>query len=370
MKGTGMLRSQPSGEERRGLAFADAGVEIRDFGQAGQRFTGYASVFNVRTAIGNPLTWGFYEQVVDGTFSKTLSEGDARMLIDHDSYYVVSRVSAGTLQLSQDARGLLTDSALDSGLYYVEALRANVANRNITGMSFGFHVIKDDWAEEQVSTSDGHSVTVELRTIREVKLVEVSAVTFPAYEETTAGLRHSLVPALLRRGDREAIARAARHRPDLAGALGYDEDLARTVIDLGAPHQGAGVRADDPKKPYGDVDYADPGYQSDGVHRYPLDTKEHVKAAWSYINVKSNADKYTAEQLASIKAKIKAAAKKFDIEIDDDDDESKSGGEPGGTTQQPDAGKEDGETEPAASTRNGKRRELYRLMTEAKQPAA
>lgn len=71
----------------------------------------------------------------------------------------------------------------------------------------------------------------------------------------------------------------------------------------------------DSKEPYGDVDYADPGYQSDGKKRYPLDTEKHVKAAWSYINQGDNAAKYTASQLASIKSKIKAAAKKFGIEI-------------------------------------------------------
>lgn len=228
-----MLRSTvPTGEERRGLTFDDAGVQIRDDASGAARFNGYASVFNTRTAIGNPLTWGFYEEVADGAFTKTLSEGDARMLIDHDSYYVVSRVSAGTLFLSQDQRGLLTDSALNDDLSYVRDFKTNVQVRNITGMSFGFMVTKDDWVDEDVSTSDGNTASVEVRTIREVKLIEVSGVTFPAYEETTAGLRHSIVPALLRRGDDAAIARAAKHRPDLAELLGYDPDLARTIVDL------------------------------------------------------------------------------------------------------------------------------------------
>ena len=37
------------------------------------------------------------------------------------------------------------------------------------------------------------------------------------------------------------------------------------------------------KEPYGSVEYADPGYQSDGVKRYPLDTEKHVRAALSYF---------------------------------------------------------------------------------------
>lgn len=85
--------------------------------------------------------------------------------------------------------------------------------------------------------------------------------------------------------------------------------------------------ADDAKKPYGDIAYADPGYQKDGKARYPIDSKEHVKAAWSYVNKKSNQEPYTADQLSKIKSKIEAAAKKFGITIssdDDSDDEKKS----------------------------------------------
>jgi hypothetical protein len=65
-----------------------------------------------------------------------------------------------------------------------------------------------------------------------------------------------------------------------------------------------------------DSDYADPGYQSDKKKRYPCDTKEHAKAAWSYINKESNASKYGADDLAKVKAKIKAACEKFGVEIE------------------------------------------------------
>lgn len=74
----------------------------------------------------------------------------------------------------------------------------------------------------------------------------------------------------------------------------------------------------DTKKPYGDVSYADPGYQTDGKKRYPLDSADHCRAAWSYINMPKNAEKYTASQLSLIKGRIKAAAKRFGITINDD----------------------------------------------------
>lgn len=75
--------------------------------------------------------------------------------------------------------------------------------------------------------------------------------------------------------------------------------------------------ADNPKEPYGDVKYADPGYQQDGKKRYPIDTADHVRAAWSYINQAKNAGEYNPKQLAQIKARIIAAAKKLGVSISD-----------------------------------------------------
>jgi hypothetical protein len=62
-------------------------------------------------------------------------------------------------------------------------------------------------------------------------------------------------------------------------------------------------------KPYGDVEYADPGYQDDKKKRYPIDTEKHIRAAWSYINKPKNAGKYSADELKRIKNKIIAAWK-------------------------------------------------------------
>lgn len=283
--------------ERRDLPQEIARLVLRvDDEVEGERFHGHASVFNSRTAIGNPLKWGFYEEIKSGAFTKTLGESDPRMLIDHNPSLVVSRVSAGTLLLFQDKTGLAVDSALDTELSYVSDLKANLRNKNITGMSFGFMVVKDEWKTEKVSTSDGQDADVEVRIIHEVKLIEVSAVTFPAYEATDAGLR----AALRCRGDVEAIRARLDFRPDLATLL--DEPWAR---------------ASDPKKPYGNVKYADPGYQKDGKKRYPIDSKEHCLAAWSYINQSKNAGKYTSAQLKAIKGRIKAALKSYGVDVDE-----------------------------------------------------
>lgn len=235
------LRSLQASEERRDLGITEAGIQIRaaepadegDDALAGKIFTGHAAVFNVRTAIGNPLTWGFYEQVASGAFTKTLSEGDSRFLVDHDTSKVVARVSAETLRLAQDKIGLATDADLNPALSYVSDLMINLENRNITGMSFGFYVVKDQWDSETVELSDGNSTEVEIRTLLEVKLLEVSAVTFPAYEETDAGMR-----ALAYRHDRAAIERRLQYMPAMSKLLA---DIDR--------EPGETTRGDDPIEP-------------------------------------------------------------------------------------------------------------------------
>ncbi len=71
----------------------------------------------------------------------------------------------------------------------------------------------------------------------------------------------------------------------------------------------------DGSKPFGNVSYADPGYQADKKKRYPVDTKAHVKAALAYLAQKSNAAKYSAQQLKRVMGRIRAAAKKFGITV-------------------------------------------------------
>jgi hypothetical protein len=66
---------------------------------------------------------------------------------------------------------------------------------------------------------------------------------------------------------------------------------------------------------YGDVEFADPTN-----NKYPIDTEEHIRAAWSYINHKDNANEYDKDEVETIKNRIKRAAKKHGIEISSDKD--------------------------------------------------
>src|SRR6516225_7628715 len=64
------------------------------------------------------------------------------------------------------------------------------------------------------------------------------------------------------------------------------------------------VEPSEGKSKYGDVDFAD-----EKNKKYPIDTQDHIRAAWNYINKSANAGKYSAEDVKSIKGKIVAAWK-------------------------------------------------------------
>ncbi len=64
---------------------------------------------------------------------------------------------------------------------------------------------------------------------------------------------------------------------------------------------------------YGDVTFADPVNK-----KYPIDSAEHIRAAWNYIHHKDNAAKYSKDEVETIKGRIKRAAKSHDVEIHED----------------------------------------------------
>ena len=137
----------------------------------------YFAVFNSPTEL-----WpGCIEQIAPGAFASSLS-GDVRALIDHETRLVLGRTIAGTLTLREDATGLHGEIKINEHDSDAMNLYARVQRGDVTQCSFGFDII----AEDYVASPDGQSCTW---TIREVVLYEVSIVTFPAYEATSAVAR-------------------------------------------------------------------------------------------------------------------------------------------------------------------------------------
>ena len=64
---------------------------------------------------------------------------------------------------------------------------------------------------------------------------------------------------------------------------------------------------------YGHVDFADPTN-----NKYPIDSAQHVRSAWSYINHKDNAAEYDRDEVETIKGRIRRAAEKHGVEISEE----------------------------------------------------
>src|SRR5437867_1115126 len=119
---------------------------------------------------------------------------------------------------------------------------------------------------------------------------------------------------------RETVFAAVREAADehdldpdaLLDSRAFVESLDPLVeLDGEALVQGVSEAVQASKAPYGDVTYADPGYQKDKKKRYPLDNEKHIRAAWSYINQADNAAQYDAAHLKLVKARIRSAMKRI-----------------------------------------------------------
>lgn len=145
--------------------------------------------------------------------------------------------------------------------------------------------------------------------IRELELIEISLVDRPANEDCRFQVMkgHKVVTE----EGVELIEAALPATIDDAGNLvlkSSDRSALRGLLEWLGLAKG-GNASGDGEKPYGDVEYADAGSQSDGKHRYPIDTENHIRAAWNYIHKPKNREPYTAAQLERIEGKIVAAWK-------------------------------------------------------------
>ena len=75
-------------------------------------------------------------------------------------------------------------------------------------------------------------------------------------------------------------------------------------------------RRDDTEPKYGEHKYGDVKFADTTNNKYPIDTPEHVRAAWSYINHEDNAAKYDKDEVDLIKSRIRKAAKHHGVEIE------------------------------------------------------
>lgn len=173
----------------------DAQLEVRAAQDAPAKLIGYAAVFNRDTVIAGY----FRERIAPGAFSAAIQEDDVRALFNHDPNFVLGRTTSGTLALSEDETGLLYEvDPPDTQI--ARDLMTSIKRGDVSQSSFGFQVVREEWRTPE------NRAELPTRTILEARLFDVSPVTYPAYEETTAEARAQA--ATLTEAAAEALQRA------------------------------------------------------------------------------------------------------------------------------------------------------------------
>lgn len=177
-------------------------------------FKGHAALFNTRTWIGSKR-WGFWESMETGSFTKTIGEADVRMLFNHNPDLLLARNTAGTLRLAEDPIGLAVDADM-APTTCGRDLAISLERGDCTQMSFAFEMVTYEWTV----ADDG----ADWLRHKEVKLWDVSPVTYPAYTETDASLRMDFLAAARSAGFDDVLVgqlarRLAEPDSDLIAAL-------------------------------------------------------------------------------------------------------------------------------------------------------
>lgn len=149
-------------------------VEFRDKENGDRYIEGYALKFD---------TWsedlGGFKETIQREALKETDMSDVRALFNHNADHVLARTSAGTLKLDVDDVGLKFRAKIPNTSYGND-LAENLRNGNVNQCSFGFCLDQngDDFSYDEKEGIFKRS----LRSIKEI--VDVSAVTYPAYRDT------------------------------------------------------------------------------------------------------------------------------------------------------------------------------------------
>lgn len=136
---------------------------------------GYASTFDTPYNVaGGPDNGGWSEVVVRGAYDKALTERDDVRLLNNHSGFPLARTKSGTLVLRSDKIGLYSAAdSLDLRNPAAQELRSALERGDVDEMSFAFRVTRQAWSKDYSE-----------RVIQEVRLFDVSVVTYPANPAT------------------------------------------------------------------------------------------------------------------------------------------------------------------------------------------
>lgn len=169
-----------------------------DDGTDGLTLEGYAAVFGTPTRI-DSWEGSFDEQIAKGAFRKTISENTPVLQFDHGHHPLIGSIPIGTIKtLREEDAGLYVKARLTDN-WLVAPVRDAIRDGAVSGMSFRFSVIRDEWRDNtgklikpddlpRLLWDPGDRGPLQ-RTLKEVKMAELGPVVFPAYPETSVGVR-------------------------------------------------------------------------------------------------------------------------------------------------------------------------------------
>ncbi len=177
--------------------------------------TGYLAKFN---SLSRDLG-GYRENIKPGEFQRSIDVGaDVRALINHNPDLVLGRTKSGTLRLKEDSRGLNSECDMPD-TQAARDLMTSCDRGDVDQGSFRFVCRSDNWRMQ-----DGQAI----RDLYDVDLRDVSAVTFPAYEDSSMSVRSLVVVGGIELGRLEGILVRAEHELEVTGA---DRDFLRETIE-------------------------------------------------------------------------------------------------------------------------------------------
>jgi HK97 family phage prohead protease len=181
---------------------------------------GYALKFNTLSQ----NLGGFVERIAPGAVDKSVADGlDVLARYNHDDNMLLGRTSSGTVRLSVDEVGLMYEVDLPDTTAGRD-LAVLAARADVHQSSFAFQTIMDSW--------DVTEQGFPLRTLEQIRLVDVAPVNTPAYLDTSSALR-SLAEA--RALDVDVVAAAAAENR-LADMLAAEEPAAEVEAEPASEH--------------------------------------------------------------------------------------------------------------------------------------
>lgn len=166
--------------ERRNYAFE---VRAEENEQSGATITGRPIVYGSETDIG-----GMFAEIIEPGALDGADLSDVRFLVNHDLSRIPLARSRGngensTMQLTPDDDGMLMRANVDTANNATaRELHSAVTRGDVTGMSFMFSVADERWEDVGGDYPTRHIIKIG-------SVIEVSAVTFPAYEDTEINAR-------------------------------------------------------------------------------------------------------------------------------------------------------------------------------------